>query len=93
MRHVLGGLAILGLLAAALPAAAQNTGTGGRSPSAQDDATTPATSTHHKKHHKAHHSAKSTSRGGDHTADELNRQELARLSEGAPTSGSTMPAR
>ena len=97
MRHLLGGVAIAALLAAGLPAAAQNAGT--------DEQQAPAT-THHKstgKHMTKHPSqqarAKKGAKGssGDNMAEELNRQELERLSQGTsqmPASGTTtMPAR
>jgi hypothetical protein len=94
MRHLLGGVAIAALLAAGLPAAAQN---------ADTDQQQAPTTTHHKnagKHMTKHSSqqakAKKGAKGssGDNMAEELNRQELERLSQGTsnmPASGGTMP--
>jgi len=93
MRHLLGGVAIAALLAAGLPAAAQNAGT--------DQQQAPATTHHHAAKHKAMHSsqhaqAKKGTRASssDNMAEELNRQELDRLSQAnsqMPASGTTMP--
>jgi hypothetical protein len=93
MRHLLGGVAIAALLAAGLPAAAQNAGT--------DQQQAPAT-THHKatgKHMTKHPSQQAKAKKGakgsskDNMAEELNRQELERVSQGAGSTGSgtTMP--
>jgi hypothetical protein len=96
MRHILGGLAMIGLLAAALPAAAQNTNSSGlRSPSAQPAPQSDTTATAKPMRHKKHRSATSSkSTASDNMADELNRQELTQLNQsGQPASGtSSSPA-
>jgi Flp pilus assembly protein TadB len=93
MRHLLGGVAIAALLAAGLPAAAQNAGT--------DQQQAPATTHHsmHKAKHSSQHAQAKAKKGArassnDNMAEELNRQELERVSQGTsqmPASGTTMP--
>jgi hypothetical protein len=99
MRHLLGGVAIAALLAAGLPAAAQNAGT--------DQQQAPGTMQHksttkHKAKHPSQHAQKTKAKKGakasskDNMAEELNRQELERVSQGTsqmPASGTTMPGR
>lgn len=95
MRHLLGGVAIAALLAAGLPAAAQNTGTDQQTaPSEQHH---PAMSGKHATK-RAHHAQSASKKGAsqDNMAEELNRQELQRIAQGgggqAPGSGTTAPA-
>ena len=93
MRHLLGGVAIAALLAAGLPAAAQNAGT--------DQQQAPAMTHHGMAKHKAMHSSQharakkgTSASSNDNMAEELNRQELDRLSQAnsqMPASGTTMP--
>lgn len=98
MRHLLGGVAIAALLAAGLPAAGQNAGT--------DQQQAPGTMQHkstakHKAKQPGQHAQTKAKKGAkassqDNMAEELNRQELERVSQGAgqmPASGTTMPTR
>jgi hypothetical protein len=85
MKYLLSGVAMVALLAAALPATAQTT----------SDTTTsalkPATSGHHAGKHMSHKSTARAKHGAtaeDTSADELNRRELDRLAQTAtPTTG------
>jgi len=89
MRHILGGLSVIALLAAALPAGAQtNTATPSAQPAQKSDATAPAKPLRHKARHGA--AAKSSE---DNIADQLNQQELSQINQRqAPASGtSTSP--
>lgn len=103
MRHLLGGVALAALLAAGLPAAAQTNGTQPQTPPAasnqsgtsQSAAATdePATKAKNKHAGKNKSMAAAHKRGGmaaeDNMAEELNRQELAKVEQGSsPGQGS-----
>jgi hypothetical protein len=91
MRHILGSLSVIALLATALPAAAQNSAT---TPSAQPAQKSESSAPAKKMRHKARHMAGTKSSPDDNIADQLNRQELSQINQGqAPASGtSTSPA-
>jgi hypothetical protein len=82
MKYLLSGVAIVALLAAALPATAQGT---------NPAATAPSASGKHPGKHAGHKSTAQSRRGAkaeDTSADELNRQELDRLAQtGSPSTG------
>lgn len=87
MRHVLGGLSVIALLAAALPAAAQTTAP---TPSAQaaqkSDTNRPA----NPMRHKTRRTTASKNSANDNIADQLNQQELSQINQGqTPTSGTS----
>jgi hypothetical protein len=102
MRHLLGGVALAALLAAGLPAAAQNSsktqpttppaasdqGGMSQSPAASDET---GASTKAKGKHAGRHHTMASNRGAseDNIAEELNRQELQKLQQGAPSSGTS----
>ncbi|MGO8918270.1 MAG: hypothetical protein ACLQJR_20415 [Stellaceae bacterium] len=98
MRYLLSGVALAALLATGLPTAAQTDATQPKTPPAASDQNTPAMPGTKAK---AKHAGKSASmahrRGGraseDKSAEELNRQELARLQQTPNTGSSAMPAR
>jgi hypothetical protein len=87
MRHVLGGLSVIALLAATLPAGAQtNTPTPSAQSAQKSDSTAPAKPMRHK----ARHRAASKRSPDDSIADQLNRQELSQINQGqAPASGTS----
>lgn len=89
MRHLLGGVALAALLAAGLPAAAQTNGA--TQPNAQTGASTDDTGTMAKgKHAKHQATARQRASSDDNIAEQLNRQELQRITQNAaPASGST----
>lgn len=90
MRHILGGLSVIALLAAAMPAGAQSdTSTPSAQPAQKSDSTAPVKPMHHKRQ-----SAAAKSSADDNIADQLNQQELSQINQGqAPASGtSTSPA-
>jgi len=102
MRHLLGGIALAALLAAGLPAAAQTSSTrqpttppatSAQSGTSQSQVAADETGTSTKakgKHAAKHHTM--AQRGGsseDNIAEELNRQELEKLQQGTPTSGTS----
>lgn len=87
MRHILGGLSVIALLAAAMPAGAQtDTSTPSAQPAQKSDSTAPAKPMHHK----ARHSAASRNSADNNIADQLNQQELSQINQGqAPASGTS----
>jgi hypothetical protein len=101
MRYLLGGAAIAALLAAGLPAAAQNNETSPANPPSaatdqnQNSATPNEPGTKHRKHsgkHAAQHRSKNMAgrhhaSPGDNIAEQLNREELQRVQQ----NGGKMP--